>query len=107
MLASLSHMLWYQIWQRDKEAPAELERQYIAEPVCGKLKVQMRKSDMWDLQQPKVVLDFQFSKIALVLNERQWYQCITTSDWAVGHAVRSKVSLSDNTDSRRVHWVQC
>jgi len=51
----------------------------------------MRKSVMWDLAQPKVVLEFQFSKIALKLNERQWFQCITTSDWALGHDVRSKV----------------
>ena len=66
------------------------DNDYIVEPVCGQLRMKIRKSPIPDLQQPKFTLDFLFESIGGILTEGQYEQCIRLLEWISKHKTREK-----------------
>ena len=63
---------------------------YIVEPVCGQLRMKIRKSPIPDLAEPKFTFNFIFESICGVLTEGQYEQCIRLFEWISKHKTREK-----------------
>ena len=65
---------------------------YIIEPVCGSLKLKIRKSDIPD-GNPKFSLNFLFESISAVISETQFVQLVRTAEWMAKHQMRERFRM--------------
>ena len=64
--------------------------EYVVDPVCGSLRVQVRKTNVPDMSLPKFTLHFLFGSITGVLTEAQVEQIIHMAEWIGKHSIREE-----------------
>lgn len=79
------------IYKKGKPAPEN--NSYIVDPVCGKLCIKVRKTNIPDLAEPKFTFDFMFDNLCGILTEVQLIQCIKMLEWISKHKVREKYRM--------------
>jgi hypothetical protein len=77
------------IHQEAKPAPSN---QYIIEPISGFLKAKIDRG-AFDIERPRMILDFDLNSLALSLNAEQYRGLISTLDYFNNYAKGVKVRL--------------
>ena len=77
------------IYQEAKPAP---NNHYIVEPISGFLKAKIDRGT-FDIERPRMILDFDLNSLSLSLNAEQYRGLISTLDYFNNYAKGVKVSL--------------